>query len=597
VPPVQCFSVWAPDASSVEVVLFHDDGTSPGTPVPLAPEPGGWWRVQIGGAGHGSDYGLRVDGGEPLPDPRSGWQPYGVNGPSRVFHADRHQWTDGSWRGLPAAGAVHYELNVATFTSEGTLDAAIARLPHLVDLGVEMVELMPVAAMPGRWGWGYDGAHPNAVHEPYGGPAALQRFVNAAHAAGLGVCLDVVYNHLGPSGNYLERFGPYFTQAHHTPWGATINLDGPGSPEVRRWICDNALRWFRDFHIDALRLDAVHALLDDSEHHVLAQLSEETAALSHFLRRPLSLVAESDLNDPVMITPTAAGGRGMTGQWSDDFHHAVHALLTGERQGYYVDFGPPEVVRTVWREAFWHAGRYSPFRGGDWGRPVDTATVGGHRFVVCSSNHDQVGNRAIGDRPAATLSGGLLALSAALVLTSPFTPMLFMGEEWGAGTPFQYFTDFDDPDLAAAVTAGRRREFAAHGWDADDVPDPQDPETRLRSVLDWAEREQPRHAALLDWYRTLLRLRRELPDLSADDLRAGDVTWSETGATGRPDWLVLRRGSVHVVGVLTEHPIEVTLPGPVEALAAFGPVENQGEHVRSAGHGVLVARRLPHAPA
>jgi maltooligosyltrehalose trehalohydrolase len=384
-------------------------------------------------------------------------------------------------------------------------------------VGVEVVALMPVAAFPGRWGWGYDGVHLFAVHDPYGGPAALQRFVDACHARGLAVSLDVVYNHLGPAGNYTSVFGPYFTDAHETPWGQAVNLDAEHSAEVRRWICDNALRWFRDFHVDALRLDAVHALVDDSPRHVLAQLADETAALSDGLRRPLSLVAESDLNDAVMVTPTSQGGLGMTAQWDDDVHHALHTLLTGERQGYYADFGSAEVLRTVWREAFWHAGRHSTFRGEVWGAPVPPGTSG-HRFLAYAANHDQIGNRAVGDRPAATLSDGEVAGALALVLTSPFTPMLFMGEEWGARSPFRFFTDHGDPELAAAVSAGRRREFASHGWDADAIPDPQDPATRDSSVLRWDEAAEPVHAGLLTWTRDLVRLRRQERDLRDDDL-------------------------------------------------------------------------------
>ncbi|WP_348523730.1 alpha-amylase family glycosyl hydrolase [Demequina litorisediminis] len=336
-------------------------------------------------------------------------------------------------------------------------------MPSLRSIGVDVVELMPVAPFPGRHGWGYDGVSLYAVHEAYGGPEALQRFVDAAHRAGLAVCLDVVYNHLGPDGNYLSKFGPYFTDAHHTPWGWAVNLDQPSADGMRRYICDNALRWFEDFHIDCLRLDAVHELRDDSERHVLAQASDETAELSNRIGRPLSLVAESDLNDARMVTPTAEGGLGMTAQWNDDVHHALHAYLTGERHGYYVDFGSLETLDKVYREVFWHNGTHSPFRGKAWGAPVPPETDR-RRFVVCASNHDQVGNRAIGDRPASSLSPGAQATSLAAILLSPFTPMLFMGEEYGETRPFMFFTDHDEP-LGSAVSEGRMSEFGGHGWE------------------------------------------------------------------------------------------------------------------------------------
>ena len=371
---VHLFDVWAPAASTVDLVLSGDDVDGPAgceRRLPMIARPGGWWTLEVPGAGHGTDYAFSLDAGPARPDPRSPWQPGGVHTASRVFDTSRFRWTDTAWSGRDIRGSVIYELHVGTFTPEGTLDAAALRLGHLVGLGVDVVELMPVAAFDGRWGWGYDGVALYAVHEPYGGPAALQRFVDAAHGVGLAVCLDVVYNHLGPSGNYLEEFGPYFTDQHETPWGAAVNLDDDGRLQVRRWVCDNALRWLQDFHVDALRLDAVHCLVDESRWHLLAQLSDEVAALSAQLRRPLSLVAESDLNDPGMVEPTAEGGMGMTAQWSDDFHHALHAALTGERQGYYVDFGSLGTLARTLTRVFRHAGDRSTFRGGVWGHPVD----------------------------------------------------------------------------------------------------------------------------------------------------------------------------------------------------------------------------------
>ena len=538
------FEVWAPGAGSVELDLSGDrrQMTRGGR--------AGWWQVDVPEAGHGSDYAYRVDGADPAPDPRSRWQPQGVHGPSRVYDSHSYTWSDRGWRGLALPGAVVYEMHVGTFTPGGTLASAIDRLDHLVELGIDAVELMPVAAFPGRHGWGYDGVDLYAVHEPYGGPVALQRFVDACHARSLGVVLDVVYNHLGPSGNYLSRFGPYFTEKHSTPWGAAVNLDDLGSYEVRRWIVDNALMWLRDYHVDGLRLDAVHALVDESAIHLLEELAGDVAALSAQVNRPLFLIAESDLNDARLVTPVEAGGLGLTAQWSDDFHHALHALLTGEGQGYYGDFAadPFEAVQRTLTRAYFHDGTWSSFRGRRHGRPVDRHRTAGYRFLGYLQDHDQVGNRAVGDRISATLPPGLLEVGAALVLTSPFTPMLFMGEEWGARTPWQYFTDHDEvnePELAEAVRQGRRREFAEHGWDAGDVPDPQDPATVERSRLDWTELGREPHAELLAWHRALLALRRRRPELTDPRLERVDVRYD---ADAR--WLVVHRDRLRVVANL-----------------------------------------------
>jgi maltooligosyltrehalose trehalohydrolase len=576
---VHRFTVWAPRASAVDLVL-----PASGQKLPMTRGDDAVWVVDAEDAGHGTDYAFSLDGGTPLPDPRSGRQPHGVHEPSQVFDPARHDWQDAGWRGRSALGALFYELHIGTFTPQGTLDSAAERLDHLVDLGVDVVELMPVAAFDGRWGWGYDGVDLYAVHEPYGGPAALQRFVDAAHAKGLAVCLDVVYNHLGPSGNYLASFGPYFTGKHSTPWGDAVNLDDEGSEHVRRWIVDNALRWFRDFHVDALRLDAVHALVDDSARHLLAQLSDETAALSDELGRPLSLVAESDLNDPRMIEPTGDGGLGMTAQWSDDLHHALHSWLTGETQGYYVDFGSVDVVARTLTQVFRHTGDFSTFRGTDWGRPVDPARHHGHRFLGYLQDHDQVGNRATGDRISATVSPGRQAAGAALYLTSAFTPMVFMGEEWAASTPWQFFTDFPDPDLGAAVRDGRRSEFAEHGWEAEDVPDPQDAATRDASVLDWAEPGKDPHARMLAWYRALVALRRSEPDLQDDDLHDVEAT-----ATG-PDRLVVRRGRFTVLVNVGTEPAEFDVPDGGEVVLAWERVEPTGGRVSVPPDDVVLIR-------
>ena len=507
--------VWAPAAQTVELYLPGQDRL-----VGMIPVPGGWWTAPFD-LEPGTDYAFRVDGSPNRPDPRSALQPDGVHGPSRTVDPDTWRWTDQNWAGRDLRGSVIYELHVGTFTPEGTLDAAVSRLGHLVDLGVDIVELMPLAAFPGKAGWGYDGVGLWAVHEAYGGPDALARFVDAAHNAGIGVCLDVVYNHLGPSGNYLSVFGPYFTPAHHTPWGEAVNYDHDGSQQVRAFVIDSALRWMRDFHIDALRLDAIHEIKDDAaaaatpQRHVLAELSDAVAALSIELGRPLSLVAEADLNDVGVITPTSeeppakVPSLGMTAQWADDVHHALHVRLTGEDQGYYGDFAEVGAWAKAYGRAFLHNGTWSTFRERNWGAPVPEDTDP-RRFVVFGSDHDQVGNRAVGDRPSAILDDAALAATAALVLLSPYTPMLFMGEEWGTRTPFQFFTDHEEDDLARSVSEGRVREFAGFGWDADEIPDPQAAATVEASRLRWSELDEAEHARMLAWYQALTTLRRNL---------------------------------------------------------------------------------------
>ena len=547
------FSVWAPHARSVDLLL-------PGTRHAMSPGKDGDWHVTVEVAAE-SSYAFSLDGGDARPDPRALRLPDGPHGWSQLFDPDELVWTDSGWNGVDLEGAVIYELHVGTFTAEGTLDAAAGRLEHLVDLGVDIVELMPLAPFPGTRGWGYDGVAPYAVHEAYGGPAALHRFVDAAHARGLGVCLDVVYNHLGPDGNYLGEFGPYLTETHHTPWGAALNLDAPGSDPVRRWVLDNVRQWFRGFHVDALRLDAVHELHDDTAIHVLEEMSREVDDLAAHEGRRMWLIAESDRNDPRTVTPRgrgdAVGGLGLHAQWADDVHHALHAALTGETQGYYEDFAAAGALEKVMRSPFFHDGTWSSFRERRHGRPVDAGSVPGWRFVASLQTHDQVGNRATGDRISATVPPGLLACGAALLLTSPWTPMLFMGEEWGASTAWQYFTDHPDAGLGEAVRRGRRAEFASHGWDENDVPDPQDPATYEASKLDWAQLTQEPHARLLSWYRRLIRLRRERPDLRDPRL---DRLWAGHDEQGM---FVLRRGEHQVLANLTEEPARTEAVGRV----------------------------------
>ncbi len=566
------YRVWGPKPRQVELVLGE-------TRHPMTRDEAGWWSVDVSDAG--PDYAFSLDGGDPRPDPRSGWQPAGVHGPSRLVDHDAYGWSDPLWRGLPLPGAVLYELHVGTFTDAGTFDAAIERLDHLVELGVDAVELLPCNAFAGERGWGYDGVSWFAVHDPYGGPDGLKRFVDACHARGLGVVLDVVYNHLGPAGNYLPEFGPYLTQAHTTPWGPAINLDRAGSDEVRRYVLDNATMWLRDYHVDGLRLDAVHALVDERATHLLEELSVEVAGLAAQLRKPLFLIAESDLNDSRLVTALEAGGEGLDAQWADDVHHALHSNLTGETAGYYQDFDSLSVLAKALTDVFVHDGCWSSFRDRAHGRPVPPA-LPGSRFVVYLQDHDQIGNRATGDRIASTLTDGLLKVGAALMLTSAYTPMLFMGEEWGARTPWQFFSDHE-AELGEAVSQGRRAEFGSHGWATEDIPDPQERSSFEASKLDWSELDGEREQALLAWTRDLLALRRSRLDLSDGRRDRVEVTYDEQAR-----WLVVRRGRVAVACNLRQERQTVPVPGtPVAALLASetgfvygdGKVETDGESV------------------
>lgn len=551
------FRVWAPHPQTVELELA-------GRRHPMRGDEGGWWHADVP-ARAGEDYGFVLDDGDPRPDPRSRWQPHGVHGLSRLYDDASFTWTDEQWRGVPLPGSVLYELHVGTFTEEGTFDAAIERLDHLVALGVTAVELLPCNAFAGRWGWGYDGVAWYAVHEPYGGPDGLKRFVDACHGRGLGVVMDVVYNHLGPAGNYLPEFGPYLTDAHTTPWGPAVNLDQPGSDDVRRHIVENAMMWLRDFHVDGLRLDAVHACVDDRATHLLEELAVAVEALGAQLGKPLWLVGESDLNNARLVTSRLSAGFGLNGQWADDVHHAVHAALTGERSGYYSDFGSLATLAKALTGVFVHDGTWSSFRGRSHGRPVEPTTPG-HRFVVYLQNHDQVGNRAWGDRIATTLSDGLLMVGAALILTSPYTPMLWMGEEWGARTPWPFFCDHDGA-LAEAVRRGRRAEFAAHGWPADEVPDPQSAATFTAAKLDWKEAQDDRGAQLLAWTRSLVALRRDRLDLSDGRRDRVEVSYDEDER-----WLLVRRGCTAVACNLSRRRQQIPLPGtPDGMLLASSP--------------------------
>jgi maltooligosyltrehalose trehalohydrolase len=547
------FSVWAPAAGKTDVEVA-------GTRYPMSREGheadgewSGWWGVDVPDMATGIDYGFRLDDGEVLPDPRSLRQPFGVNGLSRSYDHAAFRWTDLTWRGGALHGTLIYELHVGTFTTEGTFDAAIGRLDHLRDLGVHTVELMPVASFPGHHGWGYDGINLWAVHEPYGGPDGLKRFVDACHARGLAVLLDVVYNHVG-IGNRLDAFGPYFTEAHVTPWGPAVNLDQPGSDEVRDFLIGNATMWLRDYHLDGLRLDAVHALEDHRALHFLEDLAAEVQALAALLNRELILIAESDTNDPKLVTSREAGGYGLAAQWSDDFHHAVHAAVTGERQGYYRDFGPMAALAKTFTRVFFHDGIWSAFRGRTHGRQVDVFRVPAHRFLGYLQNHDQVGNRATGDRISATLPPELVKVGAGLVLTGPYTPMLFMGEEWGADTPWQYFTDHIEQWLATAVAQGRRNEFAEHGWGVAEVPDPQEKTTFLRSKLDWSQLDREPYLGIFAWYRELIALRRARPELTDPRLDRVTADFDEDAR-----WIIVRRGRLRIAANLGAAPVRLLL--------------------------------------
>ena len=587
---VEQYAVWAPRPDRIDLRLADPAGGEAVT-VPMVRDDAGWWHPdgQLPGfaSGTGVDYGYLLDGGtEPRPDPRSRWQPFGVHGLSRTHDPADHVWQDGSWTGRQLAGGVIYELHVGTFTADGTLDAAVDRLDHLVTLGIDFVELMPVNAFNGVHNWGYDGVLWFAVHDAYGGPAAYQRFVDACHQRGLGVLQDVVYNHLGPSGNYLPEFAPYVVPGAANSWGDTLNLAAEDSDEVRQYIIDNAMMWMNDYHVDGLRLDAVHALLDTRATHILEEMADETAALSAFVKRPLTLIAESDLNDPRLITAREAGGYGLDAQWSDDFHHALYVSLTGDTTGYYADFDSLQALGKVFENGFFHDGTRSSFRGRTHGHRIDTLHTPTWRLVVCSDNHDQIGNRATGERLSAKLGFRQLSLAALVTLLSPFTPMIFMGEEWGASTPWQFFTSHPEPDLAEAVAQGRLEEFAQMDWDTSAVPNPQDPDTFARSKLDWHEPTGGAHADLLTLNRRLLHLRRTYPDLT--DPRFDHVLTTSDDDEG---WLRIERGTIVIVVNFGGDPVGVDVPGPLEPLLEVGEVDlAEPGRVRLGGHSAVVGQ-------
>ncbi len=509
------FRVWAPDAEAVSVRIVSDKDR---VETKLGKEDKGYFSGLVGRAAAGDRYFYVLNDKEAYPDPASRYQPAGVHGPSQVIDPDEFPWDDNKWKGAALEDFIIYELHVGTFTKEGTFDAVISCLDYLSDLGVTAIELMPVAQFSGNRNWGYDGVYPFAPQNTYGGPNGLKKLINAAHERGLSVVLDVVYNHLGPEGNYLHHYAPYFTERCRTLWGDAVNFDGPFSDGVRHFFISNALYWINEYHIDALRLDAIHAIFDLSARHFLEELRDAVSALSKETGRNVYLIAESDLNDVRIINPADVGGYGLDAQWNDDFHHSLHTLITGEDKGYYEDFGTLEHLGKAFREGFVYSGQYSPFRKRKYGNSSKDRPA--HQFIVFSQSHDQIGNRIGGGRLSQTQPFEKLKLAAGVVLLSPYVPLLFMGEEYGETAPFQYFADHSDYALAAAVRKGRAEEASLFKWKAD-VPDPQAESTFLKSKLSIDLHSQGKHRAMFEFYRELIRLRKEVPalrDLSKDRL-------------------------------------------------------------------------------
>ncbi|MGC3943393.1 MAG: malto-oligosyltrehalose trehalohydrolase [Chryseolinea sp.] len=493
--------VWAPHASSVAVI---PDGT--GERITLHPEDRGYFSCITSRLKPGDLYWIEIDQEQRFPDPASMLQSKGIFGPSEVFNTNSFEWSDSTWRNIPLREYIIYEIHVGTFSNDGTLQAVIERLPYLNDLGVTAIELMPVAEFPGSRNWGYDGVFPYAVHHAYGGPRALQELVDACHGYGIAVVLDVVYNHLGPEGNNLEKFAPYFTDKYHTPWGKAINFDDAGSDEVRKFFIENAMMWFRDFHIDALRLDAVHAICDFSSRHILQELRVQVNTLSVQTNRQCYLIAECDLNDPKYLEDESRMGYGMNAQWIDEFHHALRVASGKEPSGYYSDFKEFITLGKAFANAYVYDGQYSEHRQKTFGRPVNNFS--GDRFIVFSQNHDQIGNSMLGERTSALVNFEMLKVLAASVICSPYLPMLFMGEEYGERQPFQYFISHHDEALVHAVRQGRKREFSAFYQHDVNVPDPQSLSTFLKSKLNWESIRGGKHQVLLEFYKTLIRIRK-----------------------------------------------------------------------------------------
>ncbi|HSU19758.1 MAG TPA: malto-oligosyltrehalose trehalohydrolase [Acidobacteriaceae bacterium] len=543
------FRLWAPRVEKLQVVLNDRER------LPMnGPDKKGWWSLCVEQAGNNTDYAYLVDDDPtPYPDPRSPWQPRGVHAASRVYDQSAFQWTDASWHCPPLSAAILYELHIGTFSQEGTFDGAIQHLNHLVDLGITHVEVMPINEFAGNRGWGYDGVFLFAPFEPYGGPDGFKRFVNACHEKNLAVVLDVVYNHFGPVGNYTNKFGPYLTDRFHTPWGAAVNFNEAGSDEVRRFFCDNALMWLKDYHVDGLRLDAVHEYIDRSAVNFMEQLSSEVERLGATMGRKFVLIAESDLNDPKFVRSREAHGYGMDAQWSDDFHHSLFTLLWSDPgRGYYDDFGSTEDLVKSLKSVFVFDGKFSGYRQHSHGRPVDGLSA--HHFLGYIQNHDQVGNRAVGERLEHLVGMDAAKAAVGLVLTAPFIPMLFMGEEFAASAPFLYFADHEEEEMRRLVSEGRKRDFAAFGWEEKDVPDPEIPETMERSKLDWTEIHKGEHQQMLEWVKGLIHLRR-----TNMDLNDGDLGHLKIECVGNTKALSMQRGPVRVLANFGQHPVKMTI--------------------------------------
>jgi len=545
------FTVWAPRAGQMAVHLL-----SPVERIlPMKRVGPGYWQAVANDVQADSRYLLGIDDALERPDPASFHQPEGVHGPSAVVDHAKFHWTDRSWGGKPLEDLILYELHVGTFTAEGTFAAVIPRLDTLRELGVTAIELMPVAQFPGRRNWGYDGVCPFAVQHSYGGPEGLKQLVDACHERGLAVVLDVVFNHLGPEGNYLRDFGPYFTDRYRTPWGEAINYDGPDSDEVRHFFIENALHWYRRYHVDGLRLDAIHAIFDFSARPFLRELAEQVENSVRGEGRPCHLIAESDLNDVRVIMPRDSGGFGLDAQFNDDFHHALHSLLTGENQGYYADFGRVNDLTTAYRQGFVYDWRFSAYRGRHHGS--SSADLPARQLSVFIQNHDQVGNRRLGDRLVALAGFEKAKLAAAAVLLSPYIPLLFMGEEYAEKAPFLYFADFSDANLIEAVRKGRKEEFKGFAWE-EEPPDPHDPEVFSRSRLDWSLRDRDLHRVMWNFYNRLLGLRRSIPALAVPERQQFQVDGEEKGII----WFRRGRETSHILCLMNFSEGTVTLPLP-----------------------------------
>lgn len=522
-------NIWAPYGKELLLCLGNKS-------VPMLKDDNHWWRSDVT-LSHGQDYSIMINGRGPFPDPRSPWQPHGIHRNSRFYDHNTYPWRIEQWHTPSLNQAIIYELHIGTFTPEGTFSSTLEKLDYLQTLGITHICVMPIATFSGSRGWGYDGVQLYAPHPHYGTPDQFKALVDECHARNINVIIDVVYNHLGPTGNYLSQFGPYFTGTYQTPWGEAVNLDEAHSHEVRQFFIDNALMWLRDYHCDGVRLDAVHAMLDRSAEHFLATLTANIKTLEHMLARPLTVIAESDLNDPRLLHSPSKGGYGIDSQWCDDLHHSLHAYFTGENQGYYMDYGSVGAIAKALDQAYVFDGSFCRYRKAHHG--ASPVGLKGQNFIVYTQTHDQVGNRAKGERLCHLIDFKSLKLAAAMVLTSPFIPMIFQGEEWAASTPFQYFTDHQEPELAAAVSAGRVREFQSFGWEAKEIPDPQSEETFIHSQLIWQESLRDYHKTMLEWYQHLITFRKQHPELTEVSIGEADIDCDE-----EQRWITLDRGTL-----------------------------------------------------